>query len=211
MQIKSALPEFLFTGNYWSINCPVPVYLSVLCVSTARQPVSTAVNFCKCWTVNLNDLCISKMHHSESNSLFCDQNSFFWSVVFITFDRFWKPFSHECPMLNEGYFSRFIYFFSVCQSQFCSVRLIWAFSLSHREAGMRLRRSIICCSSALLCAVFASSASAWSIAGLLWTVVELCSSVGCFHTPSIIHFSTTDPLFCTKTTLSRYEGETWWP
>lgn len=72
---------------------------------------------------------------------------------------------------------------------------------------MRLRRSIICCSSVLLCAVSASSASAWSIAGLLWTVADVCSSVGCFHTPSIIPFSTTDPLFCTKTTLSRYEGE----
>lgn len=80
-------------------------------------------------------------------------------------------------------------------------------SLSHREAGMRLRRSIICCSSVLLCAVSASSASAWSIVGLLWTVVDLCSSVGCFHTPSIIRFSTTDPLFCTKTILSRYEGK----
>lgn len=80
-------------------------------------------------------------------------------------------------------------------------------SFSPREAGMRLRRSIICCSSVLLCAVSASSASAWSIAGLLWTVADVCSSVGCFHTPSIIPFSTTDPLFCTKTTLSRYEGK----
>lgn len=79
-------------------------------------------------------------------------------------------------------------------------------SLSPREAGMRLRRSIICCSSVLLCVVSASSASAWSIAGLLWTVADVCSSVGCFHTPSIIPFSTTDPSFCTKTTLSRYEG-----
>lgn len=70
---------------------------------------------------------------------------------------------------------------------------------------MRLRRSTICCSSALLSVVYASSASAWSIAGLLWTVVELCSSVGCFHTPSIIRFSTMDPLSCTKTILSRYD------
>lgn len=80
-----------------------------------------------------------------------------------------------------------------------------AFCLSHREAGMRLRRSTICCSSVLLSVVYASSASAWSIAGLLWTVVELCSSVGCFHTPSIIRFSTMDPLSCTKTMLSRYD------
>lgn len=80
-----------------------------------------------------------------------------------------------------------------------------AFCLSHREAGMRLRRSTICCSSVLLSVVYASSASAWSIAGLLWTVVELCSSVGCFHTPSIIRFSTMDPLSCTKTILSRYD------
>lgn len=80
-----------------------------------------------------------------------------------------------------------------------------AFCLSHREAGMRLRRSTICCSSVLLSVVYASSASAWSIAGLLWTVVELCSSVGCFHTPSTIRFSTMDPLSCTKTILSRYD------
>lgn len=204
MQIKSALPGFQFTGNYRSINCPVSVYQSVF---ARLQPDSlfllqwSSVNgvlwisktyvFLKCTTPKAIPCLIIRSHLSEA-----------YFYYFLT--DFNNPFLPLMSYVKWGVYFKFC-FFLICQSHFHSMRLIWGFSLSHREAGMRLRRSIICCSSVLLCAVSASSASAWSIAGLLWTVVELCSSVGCFHTPSIIRFSTTDPLFCTKTILSRYE------
>lgn len=108
----------------------------------------------------------------------------------------------------RGIFQGILSFLSNCHfdnMRFFSENKELSLSLSCREAGMRQRRSTICCSSVLLSAAYASSASAWSIAGLLWTVVEPCSSAGCFHTPSIIRFSTTDPLCCTKTMFSRWE------
>ena len=103
-----------------------------------------------------------------------------------------SKFSAKLPLFIEG-FPRDV------------VKIIGLPTVFVREAGTRLRRSTICCSSAWLSVVCASSASAWSTAGAPQAAGESCSSAGCSHTPSIIPFSTMDPSSRTKTSPSRWE------
>lgn len=160
------------------------MYLRVLYTSTARRPVSAAVQN------SISDMLLL-MHKSDSNSVSYNQTSFVWGVFLLWFDRFVlsvSPINVWCLM--RGIFQGI---FKICQTV---TSVIWGFPWRIRNwPSVYLTERLVwdwggalsaalqyCCLWSTLRqlqpgALLVSSGPWWSCAALLVVFIHLLSSV----------------------------------